>query len=249
LILEAILFRTVGIEKGGPGARPIVIEADKRRYRIGSIALLLFLFPGIGSALGETWEVSDYSRFAAGGLTAFVIHEAAHAVVAESFGLRPSFEIRHKPVPFVVVTYDWEPIKGPSGDVAYYLDRDGNPVPHGAQKQFVIASAGINAQNITSEWILTAHPRLYHESRPFLKGMLAFDILTSVGYALVGRKDPDGDLRGMSEALDVNDVVIGGIVLLPAVLDLYRYYHPGSHWIPWIDRGAKGYLLGFSFRW
>lgn len=226
-----------------------MIETNKKRYRLVSIALLLFLFPGIGSARGESQGGADYAWFAAGGLTAFVIHEAAHAVVAESFGLRPSFEIRHKPVPFVVVTYDWDPIKGPSGDVAYYLDRDGNPVSRGAQKQFVIAAAGINAQNITSEWILTAHPRIHDESRPFMKGMLAFNILTSVGYALVGRKDPDGDLRAMSEALNVNDVVIGGVVLFPAVLDLYRYYHPDSRWVPWIDRGAKAYFLGLSFRW
>lgn len=226
-----------------------MIETNNKRYRIGSIAVLLILFLGVGSARGETREISEYARFTAGALTAFVIHETAHAVVAVSFGLRPSFEIRHKPVPFVVVTYDWVPVKSPSGDVAYYIDRDGNPVSNWGQKQFVIASAGINSQNIASEWILTAHPRIHDESRPFLKGMLAFNILTSVGYALVGRKDPDGDLRGMSEALKVNDVVIGGIVLLPAVLDLFRYYHPDLHWIPWIDRGTKGYLLGLSFRW
>ncbi|MBI3812543.1 MAG: hypothetical protein HY283_10130 [Nitrospirae bacterium] len=213
------------------------------------IMLVLVLEWGIASARAETWEASDYAWFAAGGLSGFVIHESAHAAVAESLGLRPRLEIRHKPVPFAIIKYDLIPVKDSSGEITYYTDRDGNPISNGGQKRFVIASAGINSQNIVSEWILTQYPRLADESRPYLKGILAFDILTSMGYALVGRKDPDGDLRGMSEALKVNDLIIGGIVLLPAAMDLYRYYHPDSVWAPWLDRGAKGYLLGFSIRW
>jgi hypothetical protein len=220
----------------------------KGRYRILWIVLVLVLGWGAAEARAESWEVSDYAWFVAGGLSGFVIHETAHAAVAESLGLRPRLEVRHKPVPFVIVKYDLVSVKEPSGEIAYYTDRDGNLVSHGAQKRFVIASAGINSQNIASEWILTQYPRLQNESRPYLKGMLAFDILTSMGYVLVGRKDPDGDIRGMSESLKVNDAIIGGLVLLPAAMDLYRYYHPDSVWVPWIDRGAKGYLLGLSFR-
>jgi hypothetical protein len=227
----------------------MMLRVVKGRDRILWFGLVLVLGWSAAEARAEPWEVSDYAWFAAGGLSGFVIHESAHAAVAESLGLRPRLEIRHKPVPFVIVKYGLIPVKDSSGEVAYYTDRDGNLVSHGAQKRFVIASAGINSQTITSEWILTRHPRLAEESRPFLKGMLAFDILTSAGYALVGRKDPDGDLRGMSEALKVNDLIVGGMVLLPAVLDLYRYYHPDSAWAPWVDRGAKGYLLGLSFRW
>ncbi len=220
----------------------------KRRKRVLWIALVLVLVGGAAEARAEPWGASDYAWFVAGGLSGFVIHDAAHAVVAESLGLRPRLEIRHRPIPFIIVKYNFIAVEDASGEVAYYSDRDGNPIPNGAQKNFVIASAGINSQNIASEWILSAHPNLREESRPYLKGMLAFDLLTSFGYVLVGRKDPDGDIRGMSEALKVNDGIIGGIVLLPAVLDLYRYYHPDSAWAPWVDRGAKGYLLGLSFR-
>jgi len=227
----------------------VVIGTIKKQCWILSVAVLLVSFGGIGSARAENWRASDYGWFVAGGLSGFVIHESAHAAVAESFGLRPRLEIRHRPVPFVIVKYDFISVKDESGEIQYYTDRDGTPIAQGGQKRFVIASSGINTQNIASEWILSSHPHIRDETRPYLNGMLAFDILTSAGYALVGRKDPDGDLRGMSEALKVNDWIIGGIVLLPPALDLYRYYRPDSSWIPWIDRGAKGYLLGLSFRW
>lgn len=79
--------------------------------------------------------------------------------------------------------------------------------------------------------------------------MLTFDILTSIGYALVGRKDPDGDLHGMSDALGAPDEVIGALIFLPAAVDLHRFYYPDSAWAPWMSRGAKAYFLGLSFRW
>jgi hypothetical protein len=53
----------------------------------------------------------------------------------------------------------------------------------------------------------------------------------------------------MSEALGVSDRIVGALVALPAAVDLYRYYYPESAWAPWAGRGAKGYLLGLSFRW
>jgi len=212
------------------------------------IALVLVSGGGASGARAEPWAPSDVGRFIAGGLTGFVIHETAHAAVAESLGLKPRLEFRRKPVPFVVVDYDWVAVRDPSGKIVGYIDGDGYVVDYWRQKRFAIASAGFNSQNLASEWILSVYPHLREESRPFLKGMLTFDILTSVGYALVGRKDHDGDVRGMSEALNVNDWTIAGIVALPAALDLYRYYHPESVWIPWMDRGAKAYLLGLSFR-
>jgi hypothetical protein len=206
-----------------------------------SIALLA------GAAFGETWNAGEVAWFVAGGATGFVLHEGAHAVAAGAFGVHPRLETRGEPVPFLIVRYDLIRVRDASGEVIY-LDEEGNPIPHGAQKHFVIASAGINMQNITSEWILTAHPNLREERRPFLKGMLTFNVVTSIGYALVGRKDRDGDIRGMSEALWVRDELIGALIFLPAALDLYRYYRPDAAWAPWASRGAKAYLLGLSFR-
>jgi hypothetical protein len=169
-------------------------------------------------------------------------------VVAESLGFDARLESRGKPIPFVVVRYDLIVKKDENGNVRY-TDEAGRAVSNGAQKQYAIASAGINGQNITSEIILTLYPNLREEHRPFLKGVLAFDVFTSIGYALVGRKDRDGDLRGMSEALGVSDKWMATLVFLPAAVDTYRYFYPESRWAPWISRGAKGYLLGLALRW
>jgi len=208
---------------------------------------LLSSFGRETAAAGE-WNSSDYGWFLTGGVAAFFLHEGAHALVAESLGFDARLESRGKPIPFVVVRYDLVPEKDENGHVRY-TDKRGRPVSNGAQKQYAIASAGINSQNLTSEIILTLHPNLREKQKPFLKGVLAFDILTSLGYALVGRKDPDGDLRGMSEALGVNDKWMGTLVFLPAVVDTYRYFYPESRWAPWVSRGAKGYLLGLALRW
>ncbi len=200
------------------------------------------------AAIAEEWNPSDYGWFLAGGAAGFILHEGAHALVAESLGFDARLESRGKPIPFVVVRYDLVSTRDESGQIRY-TDEAGRPVSNGAQKQYSIASAGINSQNITSELILTLHPDLREERRPFLKGVLAFNIFTSLGYALVGRKDPDGDLRGMSEALGVSDKWMGTLVFLPAAFDTYRYFHPESRWAPWVSRGSKAYLLGLAFRW
>lgn len=199
-------------------------------------------------AAAEEWNGSDYGWFLAGSAAGFLLHESAHALVAESLGFDARLESRGKPIPFVVVRYDLASTRDENGQIRY-TDKEGRPVSNGAQKQYAIASAGINSQNITSEIILTLHPNLREERRPFLKGVLAFDILVSVGYALIGRKDPDGDLRGMSEALGVSDKWMATLVLLPAAVDTYRYVYPDSRWAPWVGRGSKAYLLGLAFRW
>lgn len=221
----------------------------KRRDWISLVLLFLSFFSlWEGSAAAEEWEASDYGWFLTGGVSAFLLHESAHAIVAKSFGFGVRVESRQKPIPFVVVKYDLMVVRDESGRLKY-LDKEGRPVEEGADKRFAIASAGINSQNITSEWILTRYPRLRDEPRPFLKGMLAFDIITSAGYAVVGRKDPDGDLRGMAESLGVKDRWVGALVFLPAAVDAYRYFYPEARWAPWVSRGAKGYLLGLALRW
>lgn len=211
--------------------------------------MLIFFLLSFGQAeSAEEWNASDLRWFVTGGAAGFLLHESAHALVAESLGFDARLESRGKPIPFVVVRYDLVSEKDENGHVRY-IDEAGRAVSNGAQKQYAIASAGINSQNIASEIILTFHPNLRGERRPFLKGMLAFDIFTSIGYALVGRKDPDGDLRGMSEALGVNDKWMGTLVFLPAAIDTYRYFYPESRWAPWVSRGSKGYLLGLALRW
>lgn len=206
------------------------------------------LFAEGKTAAAEEWTPSDYGWFLAGGAAGFILHEGAHALVAESFGFDVRLESRGKPIPFVVVRYDLVSIRDENGKIRY-TDKVGRPVSNGAQKQYAIASAGINTLNSASELILTLHPNLREERKPFLKGVLALDLFVSFGYALIARKDRDGDLRGMSEALDVSEKWMATLVFFPAAVDTYRYFYPESRWAPWVSRGSKAYLLGLAFRW
>jgi len=71
--------------------------------------------------------------------------------------------------------------------------------------------------------------------------VFAFDVLTSVGYGLVAfaRAGPfERDTRGMSQ-IGVSEPAIGAIVIAPALLDAYRFFHPESTWAKWAARAAK----------
>lgn len=74
------------------------------------------------------------------------------------------------------------------------------------------------------------------------QGLLAFNVLNSVGYALAAfaRAGPyERDTRGMADSSGVDERVIGAMVLTPAVLDASRYYKPRSQWAKWTSRAVK----------
>ena len=115
------------------------------------------------------------------------------------------------------------------------------------RREFTISSAGFWVQEGTNEWILAARPDLRHEHAPFVKGVFAFNVLTSIGYGSVAfaRAGPsERDTRGMSE-IGVAEPAIGAFVIAPALLDAYRYFRPDSKWAKWASRAAKigGVLL------
>ena len=71
--------------------------------------------------------------------------------------------------------------------------------------------------------------------------MLAFDVLTSIGYAATAfaQSGPvQRDTRGMAVALNVPEPAIGALILTPAVLEAYRYFRPESRWAKWATRIA-----------
>src|SRR5207245_1216481 len=113
------------------------------------------------------------------------------------------------------------------------------------RREFVISSAGFWMQHTGSEWILNARPRLKDEDAPFLKGVLAFNIGTSLVYsaAAFGRfGPPERDTRGVASSLGKDGIpepVVGLLVLGPAALDAYRYVRPDAAWAKWTSRGAK----------
>src|SRR5204863_9601097 len=53
------------------------------------------------------------------------------------------------------------------------------------RREFVISSAGFWMQGLSSEWLLTKRPSLRESHAPLAKGLLAFNVLNSAGYACV----------------------------------------------------------------
>ncbi len=195
------------------------------RRALVAVSFVLVLPEAIAAASGPT------ARFFAGAATMLGAHEAAHLACDVAFAARPRLTTVHfGPVPFFAI----EPTARLS-----------------PRREYVTTSAGFDAQHVASEWILTAHPALRDQSRPFLKGMFAFHVLASTGYgvAALAKAGPvQRDTRGMAEALGMNERAIGVFVLAPAALDAYRYYHPEARWATWASRVAKMALAGLVIK-
>lgn len=124
-----------------------------------------------------------------------------------------------------------------------FFDIDHDRVSH--RKKYVIAAAGLWVQGLSAEWLLSRDPDLRHGDLPFRKGLFAFHIATSLMYAAagLGRIGPvERDTYGMAVSVGEDGIpepVIGVLVLAPAVLDGYRYFHAKSHWAAWASRVTK----------
>ena len=160
--------------------------------------------------------------FLAGGAIALGAHEGGHLLFDGIFDANPRIESVHfGPIPFFAVTH-----------------RAGlSP-----RREFTISSAGFWVQEGSNEWILAARPNLRHEHAPLVKGIFAFNVLTSIGYGTVAfaRAGPfERDTRGMAASVGVSERAIGALVLAPALLDAYRYFRPEARWAKWGSRSAK----------
>jgi hypothetical protein len=82
--------------------------------------------------------------------------------------------------------------------------------------------------------------------------VLTLDIGLSIGYAISGFL-PKGiapeqsDVGSMARALNVPQWQIGLWLLVPAMVDTYRYLVPNSVWAPWVSVQSKLMMLGASF--
>lgn len=162
--------------------------------------------------------------FLGGAAAGLGIHETGHVIFSATFDANPRVAPLHYGfIPFFKIEHD----------------------PVTRRQEFVISSAGFWMQYVDSEWILTARPNLRHEHQPFLKGILAFDLGASTVYSIAafGQFGPlERDTRGMAVSLGKDgwpEPVVGVIVLAPAALDGYRYFHPESRWAKWASRSAK----------
>jgi hypothetical protein len=161
-------------------------------------------------------------KFLAGGVLGLALHEGGHLLFDAVFDAQPHIDPVHLgPFPFFAIAH--------RGDLS-------------PRREFAVSSAGFWVQEATNEWILTRRPLLREEHAWVTKGLVAFNVLNSVGYAMVAfaRAGPfERDTRGMADSSGIDERVIGGIVLAPALLDAYRYYQPHSRWAKWTSRAVK----------
>lgn len=189
------------------------------RARCVILASVIALVPGRASC---QLTASHSARFLAGSAVALAAHESGHVIFDLAFNARAHVKrVNFGAVPFFAIEH-----------------RDDLP----DREEFIVSSAGFWVQAATDEWILGTHPHLRHENAPFLKGMLAFNVLTSVGYAAVAfdRAGPaERDTRSIAAGVHIDEQTVGALILAPAVLDAVRYYKPGARWAVWASRVVK----------
>jgi hypothetical protein len=165
-------------------------------------------------------------EFVGGAASGFAAHEAGHVVFDVIFDADPGVKrVSFAGIPFFAITH-----------------RDGLP----PGEEYTISSAGFWVQHATSEWILTSRPDLRTRHAPFLKGWLAWNVLASGAYSVAAFArigPPERDTRGMAVSLSIPEPWIGGMILAPAALDAWRYFHPESRWARWTSRIAKAGLV------
>jgi hypothetical protein len=170
----------------------------------------------------EGHRAFDGVEFLAGAALGLGMHEAGHLVFDAMFDANPDVTgVHFGSLPFFAITH--------RGDMS-------------PRREFAISSAGFWMQGLSSEWILTKRPALKDQHAPVAKGILAFNVLNSTGYAFVAfaRSGPfERDTRGMADSVGVDERAIGVLVLAPAVFDAIRYYKPEARWAIWASRAAK----------
>jgi len=226
-VLQVPNLRSWAAECNGYAVRRSAIAASIALF---SIAFSPMSAAAQSSSAGETLQPppADESRvveavtFLAGGALGFAMHEGGHLVFDTIFQAGPRIEgVHFGPVPFFAITH--------RGDLS-------------PRREFTISSAGFWMQDLSSEWLLTKRPSLRDARAPAAKGVLAFNVLNSVGYACVAfaRAGPfERDTRGMAESIGVSEPAIGAMVLAPAVLDAIRYFKPEARWAKLASRAAK----------
>jgi len=166
-------------------------------------------------------QTADVAQFFAGAALGLGLHESGHLILDVAFDANPGVrKVSAGFIPFFAITH--EPV---------------TPV-----HEFMISSAGFWVQHAGDEYLLSKRPRLRDEHAPLAKGLLAFNVLTSVMYsgaAFVRRGPLERDTRGMAVSADMGEPWIGVSILAPAVLDAARYYEPDRPVLKWASRAAK----------
>jgi hypothetical protein len=180
-----------------------------------ALATLFFAAPRAAEAQAA------FGKFLGGAAVALVAHESGHLLLDTVFGAGVDLRrVNAGPFPFFAITH--HPV---------------SPV-----REFAISSAGFWVQHTTDELILTRRPGLREERAPFIKGVVAFNVLTSAGYSVAAfaqRGPYERDTRGMAASARVHESWVGVTILAPAVLDAARYYRGDVAWLKWASRVTK----------
>jgi hypothetical protein len=190
--------------------------------RLIASCTLLLLCTAAPLTAQEQSSASRFGKVLLGGVAGLGLHEGGHLVANWAFDEKIKIKaVDYKGIPFFALSH--APDLSP-------------------RREYVVSSAGLWAQYLFSEQILTHHPNLKDEQSPLRKGMLAFHVVTSLVYsgAAFGRTGPiERDTRGMASSRRIDERWIGAIVLAPALLDVYRYFRPDARWASWTSRGVK----------
>ena len=201
---------------------------------INRVVVLCFLMIGAISSFAVAQENAQQpaqqstskgkrvALFLAGAALALGAHEAGHVAGNLAVGEKPGVrKVNFHGIPFFAISH-----------------RSGLP----PTREFIISSAGFWMQHAEDEWLLTRRRHLRSERAPLAKGILAFNVLGSVAYAgtaFAKTGPPERDTRGIAASARVDERWVGALVLAPAVLDAWRYYHPDAKWAIWTSRGVK----------
>lgn len=202
------------------------------------LTLRLSLQSPNGVVLGETHHVTSHGsnrwagnprKFFTGAFVGLLGHESGHLIANWSMNTHPfAKSVHYGPIPWFTI----EP---------------GRPLtPH---EHFITASAGFNAQHIINEYLLTKAPNLRTDDKPFLKGMATFNFWLTMGYAataFAGTGPNERDTKGMADAIGWSEESIGALILVPTVLDTYRYKHPDAKWARTASRLSKLFIIGLA---
>ena len=171
---------------------------------------------------GHAGRLGSFASFLGGAGVGLGTHEAGHLFFDVLFDADPGIgKVNFHGLPFFAITH-----------------RDGMP----PRQEFTISSAGFWVQHAETEWLLSRRPGLRTERAPFAKGVFAFDVLTSMAYAgaAFARTGPvERDTRGIAESVRIDERWIGAMILAPALIDVFRYFHPEAKWAPWTSRAVK----------
>ena len=221
--------------------RCATVEAARAILPLALLFLLLSVSSAAAQALDTTADVQPHDSqqakgasigpFLAGALAGLAAHEGGHLVFNLAFDARPRLKrVDFHGLPFFAIAHRPD------------LSR---------RREMAASSAGLWVQHAGSEWILTSRPRLREQRAPVLKGIVAFNVLTSAAYAgaaFARTGPPERDTRGIAVSARVDERWVGAMVLGPAVLDVWRYFHPDAKWATWTSRAAKIGMMLLAIR-